>query len=172
MKKLLFCLSLFTLISCEKYVTEISDLTLSGRYVVSRIDVVNSNGNNQTFEGAQVYSGDYPHPFNNIPVNNFYMLFEGSGFIGFFQLGRLQPFNLNQWLYGNNKNLFFRVYGNNSYNHGYLALEYKPIGSTSNKIITFLIEEDGFEHLKLLSSGIYKNGIKTQIRLYLQREHP
>ncbi len=173
MKKLLFCLSLITLLSCEKYVTEISDLTLSGRYVVSQVDVINSDGNNRTFIGGEVYSGNYPHPFNNIPINNFYILFDGNGFIGFFKLDRLHPFTADRWTYGNNKDLFFNVYGNNSYSHGYLVLTYKPNGSASNKTITFRIEEDGFESLILLSTGIYKNdGTKSQIRLYLHREHP
>jgi hypothetical protein len=39
--------------------------------------------------------------------------------------------------------------------------------------MVFRIEEDGLEHLKLLYAGQYNNQAnKTQIRLYLHREHP
>lgn len=174
MRKLILIIPFFFL-SCEKYVSEISELSLSGRYIVSQIDVINSDGNNETYVGGQIYNGEYPHPFNNIQVNNFYILFDGSGFTGFFKMVRLQPFTSNLWLYGNNKDLFFNVYGNTSYSYGYLVLTYSPIGSNTKKTITFRIEEDGLEHLKLLSTGIYTNGgsgPKSQIRLYLQREHP
>ena len=174
MRKLFFLIPFF-LVSCEKYVTEISDLSLSGRYVVSQVDVINSDGNNQSFIGGQTYVGEYPHPFNNIQVNNFYILFDGSGFNGFFKMVRLQPFSSNLWLYGNDQDLFFSVYGNTSYSYGYLVLTYTPISSTTKKTLTFRIEEDGLEHLKLLSTGINTNGglgPKSQIRLYLQREHP
>ena len=173
MKKIILILSVcLSLLSCEQYVTEISDVTLSGRYVVYQVDVIRTNQTSQTFVGG-TYNGNLPHPFNSISINNFYILLDGSGFNGFFKLVRLQPYQSNLWLYGNNSDLFFRVVNNNAYNLGYLVLNYKPIGSETFKNLTFKIEEDGFEHLKLLHSGIYDNqGQKTQIRLYLQREHP
>lgn len=173
MKKYLLLL-LPLLLSCEKYVVEISDLTLSGRYVVSQVDVIYTDRPSITYIGGQTYSNtQLPHPFNNIKVNDFYMLFEGSGFIGWFKLGRLQPYSSNMWSYGNNRELYFDVYGNDAYNHGYLSLKYIPINANTYKNIIFRIEEDGLEHLKLLSTGGYDNqGNKTQIRLYLHREHP
>jgi hypothetical protein len=173
MKKLCLLLLILVLTSCEKYVTEISDLTISGRYVVYQVDVIYSDSQSQTFIGGQTYVGQLPHPFDNIQINNFYMLFDGAGFTGFYKLVRLQPFQSNLWLYGNNKDLFYQVSGNNGYNLGNLVLTYKPIGSEIFKTMIFKIEEDGYEHLKLLHSGIYNNqGNKTQIRLYLHREHP
>lgn len=172
MKKLILLLSLF-LLGCEKYVTEISDLTLSGRYIVYQVDVIYTDRPSQTFVGGQTYTSTLPHPFNRISVNNFYMLFDGSGFTGIFKLVRLQPFSSNMWQYGNNRDLFFNVYNNNAYNHGYLSLKYIPEGSNTYKNISFKIEEDGYEHLKLLATGVYDNQAnKTQVRLYLQREHP
>jgi hypothetical protein len=171
MRKTILLFLVFVLTSCEKYVTEISDLTLSGRYIVYQVDVIHTNQPSQTFVGGQTYTGNLPHPFNNISINNFYILLDGSGFNGIFKLVRLQS---NLWLYGNKPDfLFFHVENNNAYNLGNLVLNYKPIGSETFKNLTFKIEEDGFEHLKLLHSGIYDNqGQKTQIRLYLQREHP
>ena len=40
MKKLFLLLLVFVLTSCEKYVTEISDLTLSGKYVITKMTVI------------------------------------------------------------------------------------------------------------------------------------
>jgi hypothetical protein len=172
MRKLILLLGLI-LTSCEQYVVEISDITLSGRYVVYQVDVIQKDSASQTFIGGQTYKSNLPHPFNNIKVNDFYMLFEGSGFIGWFKLGRMRPYSSNMWEYGNNRELIFNVYNNNAYNLGTLILTYKPVGSDTNRTMSFKIEEDGYEHLKLLSTGVYNNQAnKTQIRLYLQREHP
>jgi hypothetical protein len=44
MRKLFLLLVILSLTSCEQYVTEISDLTLSGEYVVTEVQVINSNG--------------------------------------------------------------------------------------------------------------------------------
>lgn len=170
-KYIVFILLIFT--SCEKYVTNVSDLTLSGRYIVNQIDVIYSDRPSQKFIGGQTYKSDMPQPFDSITVNGFYILLDGSGTIGFFKLVRLQPFSSNKWLYGNNKDLYFNVYGNNAYNLGYLNFRYIPIGSNGYQNVSFKIEEDGFENLKLLTTGSYgSQDNKTQIRLYLQREHP
>ena len=171
-KYLLFILLCLT--SCEKFVLNNSDITLSGRYVVSQVDIIYTDRPSVTFIGGQTYvNPKLPHPFNNIKVNDFYMLFEGGGFTGWFKLGRIQPYSSNLWSYGNNRELFFDVYGNNSYNHGYLSLKYIPINTNTYQNMIFRIEEDGLEHLKLLNTGVYDNqGNKTQIRLYLHREHP
>ena len=74
MKKIILILSIcLSLLSCEQYVTEISDLTLSGEYRVTQVQVINSNGGIiQNYSYGQTYtSNSLPHPFNNIVTNQF-----------------------------------------------------------------------------------------------------
>ena len=70
---ILLTLLLFT--SCQLYVTEVKDVTLSGKYVVSKLEITNVD-QNQTKDESYLLGSTYknsklPDPFNNIKINNF-----------------------------------------------------------------------------------------------------
>ena len=81
MKKISWIL-VFMLFSCQYYVTEVKDVSLSGKYVVSKVEITNVD-QNQTKDqlyllGTTFRSDVWPDPFNNIPINNFYIHFDYS----------------------------------------------------------------------------------------------
>lgn len=183
MRKLFLLLVVLVLTSCEHYVTEISDLTLSGLYVVSEVEVVSTDpqySTNTSYRGGQVFQdNDLPVPFNRIKTNDFNINFENNGFNGDFGLiwtNKTQPSSIPIWLYDTRYTDLdgFRVLNNNAYNLGYIVLQYR----TSNNhpiTMTFQIEKDGYESLQLLSSGTYpigQYGESKKLRLYLTRIHP
>lgn len=182
MRKLFLLLVVLIFASCEQYVTEISDLTLSGLYVVSEVEVVSTDpqySTNSSYRGGQIFQdNDLPVPFNNIKTNDFNINFENNGFNGDFGLvwtNKTQPSSIPIWLYDTRYNSDgFRVTNNNAYNLGYIVLQYRTL-SNQPITMTFQIEKDGFESLQLLSSGIYpigQYGENKKLRLYLTRIHP
>jgi hypothetical protein len=75
MRRIVGILIFLVLLSgCEKYVTEISNVTLSGLYVVDWVTVVGDDGNDtilhyengETFTDSNLYA-----PFNEIKTNDF-----------------------------------------------------------------------------------------------------
>ena len=77
MRKLFLLLVILSLTSCEQYVTEIRDLTLSGKYVVSKLEITNVD-QNQTRDSLYLLGTNYvnpllPKPFDSIRINNFYL---------------------------------------------------------------------------------------------------
>jgi hypothetical protein len=183
MRKLFLLLVVLVCVSCEHYVTEIRDLTLSGLYVVSEVEVVSTDpqySTNTSYRGGQVFQdNDLPVPFNYIKTNDFNINFENNGFNGDFGLiwtNKNQPSSIPIWLYDTRYTDLdgFRVFNNNAYNLGYIILQYR---TPNNQPITmtFQIEKDGFESLQLLSSGTYpigQYGESKKLRLYLTRIHP
>jgi hypothetical protein len=179
MRRIVGILMFLVLLSgCEKYVTEISNVTLSGLYVVDWVTVVGDEGNDtilhyengETFTDTNLNSYE---PFNKIETNDFNINFESSSFVGEFEMIWLdkpnEPIN---WKYDTrkSKNACFNITNNLSNSYGYLRLNYSKPDDDSIITMIFKIEEDGFEHLKLLSSpyGPYDR----QIRLYLTRIRP
>ena len=81
MKKFILIILLF-LTSCQFYITEIKDVTLSGKYVVSKLEITNVDQNQTKDEiyliGDTYVNNNLPHPFNNIKINNFYLHFDYS----------------------------------------------------------------------------------------------
>ena len=66
---------LFLLTGCEKYVVEKSDITLSGKYVISKLNVINVD-QNQTQDslylmGSTYINNNLPKPFDSIVIDNF-----------------------------------------------------------------------------------------------------
>lgn len=183
MRKVFLLLVVLVCVSCEHYVTEIRDLTLSGLYVVSEVEVVSTDpqySTNTSYRGGQVFQdNDLPVPFNYIKTNDFNINFENNGFNGDFGLiwtNKNQPSSIPIWLYDTRYTDLdgFRVFNNNAYNLGYIILQYR---TPNNQPITmtFQIEKDGFESLQLLSSGTYpigQYGESKKLRLYLTRIHP
>ena len=82
MKKLYLILVLFLLTSCEKFVVETSDVTLSGKYVVSKLDItsVDQNTNRDSlYTIGDVYVNPIlPDPIDSIVINRFYIHFDYS----------------------------------------------------------------------------------------------
>jgi hypothetical protein len=178
MKRIILILSLFfLLLSCEAYVTDRSDLTLSGKYVVSKLHIT-SVDQNQTPDSLYLLGTTYtnnsmPHPFNVIPINNFYIHMDYST-IRLNLLG-VTPYGQDIWEYGTSPNeIFYRVLNNNAYDLGYLQFDYITQNGASRRI-TFHIEHDGFESLQLKSSGGWFNGElgeKQVMTIFLTRVGP
>lgn len=178
MKKIIL-LSTFLLFfsSCEKYVTNISDLTLSGKYVISKLDITNIDSS-QTNDSLYTLGSTYinpilPHPFDTIKINRFYIHFDyrtiRMNFLG------VTPHGTDLWQYGVSPNeIFYIIFGNTAYHYGYLQFNYTT-RDNSSRLITFYIEDDGLENLQLRSSGAWfqgKFGQKQIMTLYLTRVGP
>lgn len=159
MNKIIILLTLFFLTSCERYALPISDLTLSGKYKLSLLDVTSVDQNvsyDSLFRPGSVYiNRNLPKPFDSIVINRFYIHLDYST-IRMNLLG-VSPVGNDVWEYGNSPNIiFYRVLNNNTYNHGYLQFDY--LNQTGLKTLTFHIEEDGIESLQLQSSGNWVRG--------------
>lgn len=179
MKNYLIILIL-TLCSCEKYVTEVSDLTMSGKYVVSKLAVIQVI--NPTLTDTVYFSNDLfvnnnlPDPFDSIKVNNFYIHFDYStvriGWIGTTNTGR------EIWKYGENPNFIFynRVpWTFDAYTLGKIAYEYIPTDRNSVSRVVFQVESDLFETLQLSGFEFVSNnrmGTKSRLVFSLTRVGP
>ena len=160
MRKIIVLLLGLLLASCEQYVTEIKDVTLSGKYVVSKLEITNVD-QNQTRDslylaGTTYVNQNLPHPFNQIQINNFYIHFDYSTLR--MKLNGVTPAGQDIWMYGTTPNdIFYRTFGATPYHSGYLQYNYTTINGY-NPLITFMIEDDGLESLQLKSSGAWFNG--------------
>jgi len=144
MKKYILLLLPF-LFSCEKYVTEISDLTLSGKYVVSKVTVIQTSQaitKDTTFLSGSVLKTPYlPDPFDSIKIDNFYIHFD-----------------------------YF-----DAYTTGKIQFDYKPKDRNSYARITFQVDSDLLETLQLsgLDFAPYgKDGPHYRVILTLNRVGP
>lgn len=161
MKRIVGILMFLVLLSgCEKYVVEKSDITLSGKYVISKIHVT-SVDQNQTPDSLYLLGSTYvnhklPKPFDSLVIDDFYLHMDYAS-IRMNLLGVTQT-GTDIWEYGNSPDeIFYRILGNNSYNNGYLQFTY--VTSDGNAAtMTFLIEDDGFESLQLKSEGAWFEG--------------
>ncbi len=177
MGKIYIILCLFLLTSCEKFVLETSDVTLSGKYVVSRLDVTRVDQNESRDSlytiGDKYINYAIPNPFDSIVINRFYIHFDYST-VRMNELG-VSPTGRDLWQYGSSPNeIFYRILSNNSYNSGFLQFDYVT-SDGSARTLTFLIEDDGFETLQLKSVGAWfkgKFGEKQVMTLYLTRVGP
>lgn len=177
MGKIYLILVLFLLTSCEKFVLETSDVTLSGKYVVSKLDITNVDQNTNRDSlytvGDTYVNSILPDPIDSIVVNRFYLHFDYST-VRMNQLG-VNPTGRDLWQYGSSPNeIFYRILSNNSYNSGFLQFDYVT-SDGSARTLTFLIEDDGFESLQLKSVGAWfkgKFGEKQVMTLYLTRVGP
>ena len=168
---------LVLLTGCEKYVVEKSDVTLSGKYVISKLNVINVD-QSQTPDSLYLMGSTYvnhnlPKPFDSIVIDNFYLHMDYSTI----RINMLGVTSTGQdiWEYGNSPDeIFYRILGNNSYSSGFLQFTY--ITSAGNAAtMTFLIEDDGFESLQLKSEGAWfesEMGQKQVMTLGLTRVGP
>ena len=160
MKKTLLLILITNLfISCEKY-TVGTNLTLSGKYSLSLLDVTSVDQNTSRDSlyrpGTTYINHNLPHPFDSLIINRFYMHFTYSEVrlnqIGVAQEGR------DIWQYGSSPNeIFYNIYSNNSYNNGTIQFSYTTRDG-SYRTMTFIVEDDGLESLQLKSAGSWSKG--------------
>lgn len=160
MKKIMFLLVILLLVSCERYITELPTLTLSGKYVVTKLDITNVDQNETRdslyLNGTSYVNNKLPKPFDSIPINRFYIHLDYST-IRMKQLG-VTPDGRDIWKYGNTPNeIYYNTFGGTGYNSGYMQFNYITEDGSS-RLITFHIEDDGVESLQLKSSGAWFNG--------------
>ncbi len=175
MKKISWIL-VFMLFSCQYYVTEVKDVSLSGKYVVSKIEITNVD-QNQTKDslysiGSVYVNKSLPHPFNYIPINRFYIHFDYST-VRLDWLGAQTGQDI--WRYGVSPNeIFYKISNTTPFHSGYIQFDYVTIDGRFSRM-TFIIEDDGFETLQLKSSGAWfdgKMGQKQMMTLKLTRVGP
>lgn len=159
-----FLMFLVLLSGCEKYVVEKSDVTLSGKYVISKLNIINVD-QNQTRDSLYLIGSTYvnrklPKPFDSIVIDKFYIHMDYST-IRINLLG-VSTTGSEIWEYGKSPDeIFYNILSNNSYSSGFLQFTY--ITSAGNATtMTFLIEDDGFESLQLKSEGTWFEGKISQ----------
>lgn len=175
-KTLLFLIISCLFISCEKYSTG-TNLSLSGKYVLTLLDVTGSDRNtseDSLYRSGSLYkNATLPHPFDSMVINKFFIHLTYSEI----RMGLLSTTSDNRdvWQYGEHPNeIFYRVYNNNIYNNGTLNFTYTT-KDNQTKTMNFLIEQDGLESLQLRSSSSWiRNsfGDKQTLTLVFSRVGP
>ena len=183
MKKLLFCLSLFTLISCEKYVTEISTITLSGKYKLQRLSIILiENPTNHPTDSIQDYDVGkmvvnrfLPDPFDTLKIGEFTMYFNYST-LRMNLLPKRSREDKDIWEYGMppDDDIFYQrvPYSFDAYTYGKITFLYKPKDENSLRKVVLSIDSDLTESLQLSGldfSPLGKYGPKYRYILHLKR---
>lgn len=156
MKKIIVLFFIFICFSsCEKYVTNVSTLTLSGKYVVSKLVVIQTSQpttKDTTYLSGQLFvNKNLPDPFDSIKVNNFYMHFDYSS-LRMIWYNRIQNGQRDKWEYGESPNeiFYWRVpYSFNAYNLGMIQFDYRPKDKNAFTRITLQIDSDLTESIQL-----------------------
>lgn len=161
MKKLFLLLVVLVCVSCQQYVTEIRDVTLSGTYVVSKLNVANVNQNQSRdslyLDGTTYINPNAPHPFNRITINKFYINFDYST-VRINKLGVLQNSGQDIWQYGSSpNNIFYRIINRTPFYYGDIVFVHTPIGDSNRRIILG-IGDDRLESLQLKTKGTWIKG--------------
>jgi hypothetical protein len=170
MRKLFLLLVVLVCVSCEHYVTEIKDVTLSGTYVVSKLHVTNVDQNQSRdslyLDGSTYINPNSPHPFNRITINNFYIHFDYST-IRINKIGVSQNTGQDIWQYGssplhptiqqNRAHIIYYIDNRTPYYSGDIDFIYTTIGNSTKRVV-LSIEDDGLESLQLKTKGQWING--------------
>ena len=176
MKKLSFFLILFMLTSCEKYVTETSTITLSGKYLLQKLSIVQIENPTDSIKnfvvGDMVINRFLPDPFDTIKVGAFYMDFNYSDL----RMNFLKRTNERDvWEYGMSPDFIFyhRVpLSFDAYTFGKITFVYLPKDEKSYRKIILSIDSDLAESLQLSGldfSPYGRNGPKYRYILHLKR---
>jgi hypothetical protein len=172
MKSFIFFCSIL-ICSCQPIFLDNSDLTLSGKYVVSKIDITNVDQNVSEDSlytiGSTYVNRSLGHPFDSIEINRFYIHFDYSTIS--FNLLSVSPDGVDVWEY---RKIFYNVWFNNAFYSGTLQFDYITKNGELRRMI-FSIEDDGVENLQLKSSGGWFSGDlgeKQVMTLYLTRIGP
>lgn len=182
MRKIFFLLLICFLNSgCLKYSTEISDLTLSGKYVVSKLSVIQTsqvNKKDTTYLSGQMFvNNSLPDPFDSIRIDNFYLHFDYST-LRMNWVDRFQNGQRDRWEYGESPNEIFynRVpWTYDAFTFGKIQFIYKPKDRNSYARLIFQVDSDLPETLQL--SGLEfapsgKDGPHYRIIFSLSRVGP
>jgi len=155
LRKLLIALICITFYSCEKYVTESSTLTLDGKYVLSKLTVLETSqpiSHDTTYLSGQIFiNKSLPHPFDTLKVDNFYIHFTYSN-IRMVWYNRIQNGQRDRWEYGESPNeiFYYRVpWSYDAYNFGKIEFLYKPKDRGTFQKIIFQIDSDLLESIQL-----------------------
>jgi hypothetical protein len=177
MRNIILLLWIVFFTGCEKYIMNNSTVTLSGKYVVSKLEVTyvdQNTGRDSLYTlGSTYINRNASPPFDSIRVNGFKIHMDYASIrmnqIGVTQTGR------DIWEYGNSPNeIFYYIWNNTGYDLGYLQFDYITRSDYSQRV-TFHIEHDGAESLQLKSVGEWpfgKFGPKRVITMYLTRIGP
>jgi hypothetical protein len=176
MKKLLFFLILFMLTSCEKYVTETSTITLSGKYLLQKLSIVQIENPTDSIRnfvvGDVVINRFLPDPFDTLKVGAFYLDFNYSDL----RMNFLRRTNERDvWEYGMSPDFIFyhRVpLSFDAYTFGKITFMYLPKDESSYRKIILSIDSDLAESLQLSGldfSPYGKNGPKYRYVFHLKR---
>lgn len=145
----------FFLVGCEKFTTEVSDLTLSGKYVVSKLTVIQTSqpiSQDTTYLSGQVFiNHNLPAPFDSIKIDNFHIHFDYSS-VRMVWYNRLQHGQRDRWEYGETPNEIFyhRVpWSFDAYTLGKIQFEYKPKNQSTYRKVLLQVDSDLFETLQL-----------------------
>ncbi len=176
MKKLSFFLILFMLTSCEKYVTDTSTITLSGKYLLQKLSIVQIENPTDSIKnfvvGDMVINRFLPDPFDTLRVGAFYLDFNYSDL----RMNFLRRTNERDvWEYGMSPDFIFyhRVpLSFDAYTFGKITFVYLPKDEKSYRKIILSIDSDLAESLQL--SGLDfsphgRNGPKYRYVFHLKR---
>ena len=176
MKKLSFFLILFMLTSCEKYVTDTSTITLSGKYLLQKLSIVQIENPTDSIKnfvvGDMVINRFLPDPFDTLRIGAFYLDFNYSDL----RMNFLRRTNERDvWEYGMSPDFIFyhRVpLSFDAYTFGKITFVYLPKDEKSYRKIVLSIDSDLAESLQL--SGLDfsphgRNGPKYRYVFHLKR---
>jgi hypothetical protein len=166
---------LFLLTSCEVYVTPETNVTLSGKYVVSKVRVqpVDQNLSSDTnYFTTDIFESQMPYPFDSFMVDNFFVHFDYST-VHLNQVG-VNPGGADMWEIGPH---FYWVLNNSPYYPGDLQFTYAyyKSGYKFEPTLTFSIEHDGLENLQIKSKGVWPSkemGEEIVITFFMTRVGP
>lgn len=176
-KVMLLLLVSILFVSCEQYITEMKTVTLSGKYVISKMEVTNVEQKHSPDSlyliGTTYINKNLPDPFDNITINRFYIHFDYTtvrmNLLGTLNSGR------DYWQYGTSPDdIFYRLFGQTPYHSGYIQYMYKSVKGEF-PMVTFMIEDDGLTSLQLKSEGGWfkgQYGQKQVVTLFLTRVGP
>lgn len=176
MKKLSFFLILLMLTSCEKYVTDTSTITLSGKYLLQKLSVIQIENPTDSIRnfvvGDMVINRFLPDPFDTLKVGAFYMDFTYSDL----RMNFLRRTNEKDiWEYGMHPNEIFwtRVpFSFDAYTFGKITFLYLPKDENTYRKVILSIDSDLAESLQLSGldfSPYGKNGPKYRYVFHLKR---
>jgi len=162
-------------LSCETYVTECATPSLSGKYVVGKVDIhsVKQDVSRDTvLYTAELCKTPLPYPFDSFYVDDFFIHLDNSAI-------RLNCLGVD----GNGRDLwelgpsFYTIYNCTPYYVGDLQFKYEftKDGQVFRPSLTFFIVDDGLETLILKSKGVWPSkemGEKLDVTLYLFRTGP
>jgi hypothetical protein len=164
------------LTSCEKYVTDTSTITLSGKYLLQKLSIVQIENPTDSIKnfvvGDMVINRFLPDPFDTLRVGAFYLDFNYSDL----RMNFLRRTNERDvWEYGMSPDFIFyhRVpLSFDAYTIGKITFVYLPKDEKSYRKIILSIDSDLAESLQL--SGLDfsphgRNGPKYRYVFHLKR---